>query len=96
VTYCVDLRTGEELWEKVFLANASISSGQMYYFQSFNYQGTFAYLWVTSGTNWTAFDAFTGEQRWMMTSVPSGTNLYGEDGEIYRYSVSLTGGYMYL
>jgi hypothetical protein len=96
VTYCVDLRTGEELWSKVFLANATISSGQMYYFQSFNYQGTFAYLWVTSGTNWTAFDAFTGEQRWMMTSVPSGTNLYGDRGEIYRYSVSLSGGYMYL
>jgi outer membrane protein assembly factor BamB len=25
VTYCVDLRTGEELWSKVFLANATIS-----------------------------------------------------------------------
>jgi len=94
--HCVDLRTGEELWAKTFLDNRTISMGQLYYWQSYNYQGTFAYLWVTVGSDWYAFDPFTGE--WMSTirNVPSGTTITGERGEIYRYTVSLTGGYMQL
>ena len=47
--YCVDLHTGEELWAKTFLNNQSISFGQTLYWQSMNYQGTYAYLWVSSG-----------------------------------------------
>jgi hypothetical protein len=89
--HCVDLRTGEELWAKPFMNNASISFGQLFYFESFNYQGTFAYLWVVSGSTWYAFDALTGEWMYTMTNVPSGTRMYGPNGEICIYSVS-TGG----
>jgi outer membrane protein assembly factor BamB len=86
--HCVDLRTGEELWAKTFLDNRTISFGQLYYFQSFNYQGTFAYLWVVSGTTWYAFDALTGDWMYTMTGVPRGTRMYGPNGEICMYSVS--------
>jgi hypothetical protein len=96
LTHCVDLHTGEEYWAKIFLDNQTIAFGQLFYWQSYNYQGTYAYLWVTVGTTWTAFDAFTGEWMATITDVPSGTNVFGPRGEIYRYTVSLTGGYMQL
>ena len=94
--HCVDLRTGEEYWTKTFLDNRSISFGQLYYWESYNFQGTFAYLWVTSGTTWTAFDAFTGDYRATITNVPSGTRIMGPRGEVYLYSVNQNAGYMTL
>ncbi len=96
VTTCVDLRTGEKLWEKVLLDNRTISTGQLFYWDNFNYHGVFAYLWVVVSSNWTAFDAFTGEPRFVFTNVPSGTNIYGPSGEICRYSISLNQGRMTL
>jgi outer membrane protein assembly factor BamB len=102
VYHCVDLHTGEELWAKTFLDNQTIDFGQDFYFQSFNSQGTFAYLWVTTGgfsffgppmpENWYAFDPLTGDWLYTMEDVPSGTNLYGPNGEIYRYNVDLFAG----
>jgi len=94
--HCVDLRTGEELWAKTFLNNQTIDFGQLFYFEAFNYQGTFAYLWVTIGggffgggsQTWHAFDAFTGDWMYSMTGVPGGTNMYGPSGEICKYQVS--------
>jgi len=97
LTHCVDLRTGEELWAKVFLDNRTVSFGQLFTWDGFNMHGTFAYLWVQVGGGgwwggapavWYAFDAFTGD--WVMTyeDVPSGTNIYGPKGEIIKYSVS--------
>jgi outer membrane protein assembly factor BamB len=96
LVHCVDVRTGEELWAKTFLDNRTISFGQLFYWESYNYQGTFAYLWVVVGSTWTAFDPFTGD--WMMTftNVPSGTNIVGPRGEIYRYTVDLRNGWMAL
>ena len=92
----IDLRTGEKLWAKTFLDNQSIAFGQLFYWQSYNYQGTFAYLWVTVGTTWTAFDAFTGEWITTITNVPSGTRIEGERGEQYLYNVNQAAGYMTL
>ena len=94
--HCIDLRTGEQYWQKTFMNNATISFGQTFYWESYNYQGTFAYLWFTSGTTWTAFDAYTGDWRATITNVPSGTRITGPRGEIYVYSINLTGGYMTL
>jgi outer membrane protein assembly factor BamB len=95
ITHCVDLRTGEEQWAKVFLNNQTIDFAQLFYFESFNYQGTYAYLWVTIGggfgggsQTWHAFDAFTGDWMYSMESVPGGTSMYGPSGEICKYSVS--------
>jgi hypothetical protein len=101
VTYCVDLHTGEELWSKIFLDNRTISFGQLFYWQSYNDQGTFAYLWVSTGgrgepTTWTAFDAFTGDWRFTITNVPSGTTLRDEKGGLYILQTDLTNGWMAL
>lgn len=90
--YCVDLHTGEELW---FKNNTRLSFGQTFYWDSYNYHGVFEYIWATGGGGWTgqpeywtAYDATTGEWMYTMTDIPSGTNIYGPKGEIYRYSVS--------
>ena len=94
----VDLHTGETLWEKILYhpdkTRALISFGQIFYWDSFNAHGTHAYAWATSGSNWTAFDPFTGRWLYTMTNVPSGTSLYGPKGEIIRYQLDLTRGYM--
>jgi outer membrane protein assembly factor BamB len=82
----VDLHTGKQLWERTFLSNQRMAFGQVLYWSSLNYQGGFSYLWVTSGTNWYAFDALTGDLKYNMTNVPSGTNYYGPNGEIVKYS----------
>jgi len=84
----VDLRTGEEVWRKTFLDNRSISMCQTFYFQSYNYMGTYAYIWVTVGTTWYGFDPFDTTLRVTLTNVPSGTTIVGERGDIYRWSVS--------
>ena len=90
--HCVDLRTGEELWAKTFLDNQSIAFGQLYYWQSYNYMGTYAYLWVTAGNTWTAFDAFTGEWRAAITDMPSGTTIRDTNGGLYRLQLDQTNG----
>ena len=94
--HCVDVRTGETLWSRTFLDNQSITFGQLYYWQSYNYQGTFAYLWVNVGSTWNAFDAFTGDWRATITNVPSGTRVEGPRGEIYVYTADLRNGWMAL
>jgi len=89
----VDIHTGEKLWEKS-LFNGRISFGQVLRFKSINYQGDFSYLWVTSGTNWYAFEPLTGEWKFNITNVPSGSNYFGPNGEILRYSVNLNAGWL--
>lgn len=90
----VNLHTGKELWTKTFFGNLRLAFGQVLRWKSMNYQGDFSYLWATSGTNWYAFEPLTGEWRYNMTSVPSGTNYYGPNGEILRYTVNSNAGWM--
>jgi len=56
--------------------------------------GAFSYLWTTVGTTWHAWEPLTGEWRYTMTNVPSGTNIYGPNGEICRYTIDTTNGWM--
>jgi outer membrane protein assembly factor BamB len=96
----VDLRTGQELWSRslanngTFYGTGRIAFGQVLRFSSMNYQGDFSYLWVTSGTNWYAFEPFTGDWKYNMTNVPSGTNYYGPKGEILKYAISTSAGWL--
>jgi len=92
----VDLHTGKELWTKVLGDNERLSFGQTFYWDSYNYHGTFDYLWTTVGTTWNAYDALTGNWVYSITNVPSGTNIYGPKGEIYRYTVNLAKGWVTL
>jgi len=78
----MDLHTGKELW---FRNNTSINFGQILYFNSYNYDGVFTYLWTTAGSTWTAMDPFTGEYAFTMTNIPDGVQDRGPSGEILRY-----------
>jgi len=73
-----------------------LSFGQAFFWDSYNYHGVFGYLWTVTGSTWMAFDAFTGRWVYTITDVPSGWNLYGPKGEIYRYTVDLTNGWVTL
>ncbi len=89
----VDIHTGKELWTKDF-NNSRIAFGQVLDFKSFNYMGAFSYLWTTVGTTWHAWEPLTGDWRYSMTNVPSGTSIYGPNGEICRYTYDLAHGWM--
>ncbi|HSV48822.1 MAG TPA: hypothetical protein VLH35_00775, partial [Candidatus Acidoferrales bacterium] len=68
----VNLHTGQE-W--MFRNNTILSFGQVFYFNSYNYDGVFTYIWSVSGSTWTAYDPFTGNEQMKITNVPgsSGT-----------------------
>ncbi|HEY9760524.1 MAG TPA: hypothetical protein V6C97_35520 [Oculatellaceae cyanobacterium] len=93
----VDLHTGEE-W--LFKNNTVLSFGQVFYYDSFNFDGVFTYIWSVSGSTgnqtWTAYDPFTGNQQMQITNVPSGTRVYGPHGELLIYQIDYRNGWMAL
>jgi hypothetical protein len=109
-TICVDLHTGQQLWSKVLLNNLTLTRGQNFYWQTYDFYGVYDYLWATAntatlsllglnstaGTTWCAFDPFTGDFVYAMYGIPAGTVVYGDHGELLIYQLSTTGGYMYM
>jgi outer membrane protein assembly factor BamB len=89
----VNMRTGEELWVRNW-NNTRLSFGQVFYWDSWNYHGVFDYLWSTSGTTWNAYDAETGRWEYQIYNVPSGTQVRGDKGEIYIYTINTANGWM--
>jgi len=90
----VDLRTGEELWA---INNTYLSFGQVFYFNSFNYDGVYTYLWdTTGGSTWRAYDPFSGQWIYTMTNMPSGTRTWGPSGEILIYQINYANRWMAL
>jgi hypothetical protein len=94
--YCVDLHTGELLWRKVFLNNQTVTFGNLLYWDTYNLHGTYAYLWVVVGSDYYAFDAWTGDWVFTIKGVPSGTRVLGPKGEILIYTFNLAMGWMTL
>ena len=96
----VDMHTGEELWSHPLMDSEGnvhrLSFAQVFYWDSYNYHAVFPYLWATSGSSWHAFDPFDGQWVYSMENVPSGKNLYGPKGEIYRYTVDIQNGWVTL
>jgi outer membrane protein assembly factor BamB len=96
----VDLHTGEELWSRPLIDGNGVqdrlSFGQVFYWDSYNYHAAFSYLWTTAGSTWDAHDPYSGRWLFSMENVPSGKNLYGPKGEIYRYTVDINDGWMTL
>jgi len=82
----VNLHTGKELWSKNW-NNTRLAFGQVLNWDTGNGHGSYAYLWATSGTTWNAYDPLNGAWVYGMTNVPSGTNYYGQNGEILKYSI---------
>ncbi len=91
----VDLKTGEELWVRNW-NNERLDFGQAFYWDSYNYHGVFGYLWTEAGSTWKAYDPQSGRWVYTMENVPSGYNLYGPKGEIYRYTLNRNAGWMTL
>ena len=90
----VDLHTGEELW---FRNNTVLSFGQTLYYDGFNMDGVFCYLWdASAGTTWHAYNPSTGEWLYTIKNMPSGTRVYGPSGEILIYVVDYANGWMAL
>jgi len=104
----VDLHTGEE---SMFRNATTLSFGQILYFNSYNYDGTFSYIWDTTRSvpndpstptvnegysYWTAYDPFTGNEQMRISNVPSGTRVFGPSGEILIYQIDYTRGWMAL
>ncbi len=96
----VDLHTGEQLWNKL-LTNPdgdelTLSFGQVIYFPGYNQHGVFDFLWCTQSrpTRWHAFDTITGRWVYSMEGVPSGTRVYGPNGEILIYTIDQNNGWM--
>ncbi|MEM2130562.1 MAG: PQQ-binding-like beta-propeller repeat protein [Candidatus Bathyarchaeia archaeon] len=89
----VDLHTGEQLW---FRNATTLSFGQILYFDSFNYDGVYTYLWSVSGTTYNAYDPFNGEWVFSFTNVPSGTRVFGPYGEILIYQIDYANCWMAL
>jgi hypothetical protein len=81
---CVDLRTGETIWEN---PDISPTFGQLYYYETPNQHGVIpsGYLWQTAGSTWRAYDPLSGQNLFNLTNVPSGLTAYSEKGEILRY-----------
>jgi hypothetical protein len=101
-TVCVDLHTGKQLWSRVLGANSSLTRGQLFYWQTYDFYGVYDYLWVVTGGfsffgppqpgTWTAYDPFTGDYVYTLTGVPGGTTIYGPHGELLILSLSTTTG----
>ena len=89
----IDLHTGKALW---FKNDTFLSFGQNFFFHSFNYDGTFTYLWDTSGPIWNAYDPFTGEWQLSFKNLPSGTQVFGPSGEILIYQIDYANRWMAL
>ena len=49
-----------------------------------------------AGTTWCAFDPYTGEFIYAIYGIPSGSTVFGENGEILIYTVNTARGYMTL
>lgn len=95
---CVDLKTGQQVWN-LNLNNTRLEFGQSYYWNSYNYQGTYDLLWTfsNSGSTWNAYDALTGKWQYSMTNMPTSnpvSRLRGPNGEIIIYYVDLAHGWM--
>jgi len=78
----VDLHTGQQ---SLFKNDTVLSFGQIFYFNSYNVDGVYTYLWSVSGSTYTAYDPFTGNQQMQIKNVPSGVRAYGPSGEILIY-----------
>jgi outer membrane protein assembly factor BamB len=104
---CMDLHTGEELWERTLLNNLTMDFGQHMYWDTYDYHGVYDYIWAEGNRDTRnlfgipsdplcAFDPWTGDFQWAFYDMPDGDRLTGPKGEIMYLDVDLEGGYMTL
>jgi hypothetical protein len=84
--FAVDLRTGQQVWSSTTFIP---SKAQLFDLQTPNQHGVVgAILWMVSGTTWIGYNAFNQQPVINLTNVPSGTEIYTNDGAICRYQFS--------
>jgi len=82
----VDLHTGKTLWERSYsFGNGRVAHGQILVWDFASSHGAWSYIWMVSGTTWYGLDAATGDLRYNMTNVPTGTIYRGPNGEMLKY-----------
>ncbi len=87
-THCIDIRTGEEIWYQ----NITINYGQVYNYISPNQFGGIPYLWSTSGTSYTLYDAYTGNWILDLANASRGATIeFAQDGSMLAYFFSNQG-----
>jgi outer membrane protein assembly factor BamB len=90
-TTCVDLRTGEVIWQRTDVPTPNF--GYIYAVHDPNHHGVHpAFLVVTPRREpWEMYDADTGDWLFDITDVPSGTTVMGPLGEQLRYVMTNLG-----
>ncbi len=83
--FVYDLYTGEEL--KDLWRPGTLNFASMMNYHSMNVHGVFPYIWSISGSTWTAWDPWSNEAIFDITSAGSGTTAMGKDGSVLRYNV---------
>ena len=88
--YCLDLRTGEQIWHQ---ENGTIAMGQIYAYEAPNQHGALPYLWGFVGSVWSMYDAFTGNLILSLAPAEAIPNKYGGavlsvKGELLVYFLS--------
>ncbi|MGA2387247.1 MAG: PQQ-binding-like beta-propeller repeat protein [Candidatus Bathyarchaeia archaeon] len=82
----VSLATGQTLWSSTsfYPSFAQLDDIQL----PNQYGSPGGILWVTAGSTWEAYNAFTAQALFNLTSVPSGTQAYDNMGNILIYQFS--------
>ncbi len=90
VTVAIDLHTGEELWR----IKDIFDYGQVYYWNSYNYDGVYTWLVDQGGGRIDFYDPYDGKWMYAFENVPSGTRSWGPSGEILITVVDFQNGWM--
>jgi PQQ-like domain len=103
-TACIDIRTGEELWNK---DGVFVSFGSVWYEEIGDIHGGIPILWgtgditdegivpgwgegVLSSSTWHMYDASTGDLIRTLENAGSGTAMFGPNGEVLVYMLDTT------
>ena len=90
ITVAIDLHTGEELWRM----KDTYDYGQVYYWNSFNYDGVYTWLVDAGGGGIDFYDPYDGKWMYGFDEVPSGTRSWGPSGEILITVIDFENGRM--
>jgi outer membrane protein assembly factor BamB len=94
-TIAQNLKTGEILWHRYDM-NGTLRLGQIYNYISPNQYGGQMYLWTTSGTTYSMYEATTGN--WVLDIVGGNTNgdiMASPDGSILDYYIDTSNSSQY-
>ena len=66
------------------------------FFPNYNVNGVWNYLWSVTGSTYTAYSTTDGSFQFQFYNVPSGTRVWGPNGEILIYQTNYNAGWMAL